>query len=301
MATEGAMSDTITVGTSDEHIREAIRRHALDEAEGPYRAEIAALYETFDAHNAAFFGGELRPVTITISPPQSARAVADAREHSGWGGYQEMRIRPSVVVGEHPTGAYADTPKPGWRMRPGRRGTEGHRRWLSDLVLHEMVHLLLNQRRDPRRNDHKGHGAPYTAECNRVSALLGLPGVKARRRKGEPRELPISPDWPFCVRPGGEHGAYYGDLWERVEVEREAPEEPATAGERMLAIWWHEDTPEGERVRFLRKAGLARVGGVEVIDEPPTEAASPLTERVTINAGKKVCRWRRPRERRASG
>ena len=38
------MSDTITAGTSDEHIREAIRRHALDEAEGPYRAEIAALY-----------------------------------------------------------------------------------------------------------------------------------------------------------------------------------------------------------------------------------------------------------------
>ena len=45
----------------------------------------------FDAHNAEFFGGELRPVTITVSPPQSAKAVADAREHSGWGGYQEMR------------------------------------------------------------------------------------------------------------------------------------------------------------------------------------------------------------------
>ena len=134
MMTKSVMADQ----SGDERIRGLIREHALSAAEGPFKAEIAALYEMFDRHNRAFFGGELKPVTITVSPPQSAKAVADARENSGWGGYQEMRIRPSVVVAEHPTGAYAANPKRGWRMRPGKRGTEDHHRWLSDLVLHEI-------------------------------------------------------------------------------------------------------------------------------------------------------------------
>src|SRR5690349_4138526 len=82
---------------------------------------------------------------------------------------------------------------------------------------------------------------------------MGLAPVKARRRKADPRELPISSDWPFCVRPGGPHGAYYGDLWEKVEVEKEAPEEPATASEKLLAVWRHEDTPDEERLRFWKE------------------------------------------------
>src|ERR671914_804974 len=87
-----------------------------------------------------------------------------------------------------------------------------------------MVHLWLNQIEAPGRHEHQGHGAVFTAECNRIGAELGLPPVRSRRRKGDLRDAPISSQWPFCVRPGGEYGGFYGDLWERVPGEEEEPE-----------------------------------------------------------------------------
>jgi hypothetical protein len=100
---------------------------------------------------------------------------------------------------------------------------------------------------DPHRHEHGGHGRSFTDACNRIGALLGLAPVKARRRKNDPRNLPISSDWPFGVRPGGEHGGFYGDLWERVG----AKEETFDGFAFLCAAWANERVTPEDRVRFL--------------------------------------------------
>jgi hypothetical protein len=250
----------------DEDIRQRVLAFSLEEAEGPDRDVIKACCEAFGRHSAAFWGGELQPVPILITPPTSAHAQADAAEYSGFGCRQQMRIRPACARGAYPTGVV----KPGgWRMRPGHDFAD-RLLWRGDLILHEAVHLWLNQIEAEGRHEHKGHGKPFTAECNRISGLLGLPQVRARRRRGEPRELPISPEWPFCVRPGGEFGGFYGTLWERVDGEVEPPEAPATQLEKLIAIWEHETTTDVDRAAFGRRYGLVEFAYGHVVEPAPT-------------------------------
>jgi hypothetical protein len=203
-------------------IRAAIRDFSLREAEGPDRELIIALYEAFDEHNARFWDSALTPVPILITPPTSPKAFADASEFSGFGCRQQLRMRPACARGVYPIGAYGTAPKPGWRMLPGHP-LKDRLRWLSDVVLHEMVHLWLNQIEHPDRHDHQGHGKPFCAECNRISSMMSpaLPNVVPRRRKGQAASLPIGAQWPHNVRPGGEHGPCYGLLWELISGEEE--------------------------------------------------------------------------------
>jgi hypothetical protein len=85
---------------NDELIREQLRAFSLKDAEGPDRDVIRACYAFFDRHNEAFWGGELRPVPILVTPPTSPRAYADAAEFSGFGCKQQMRVRPTCARGD---------------------------------------------------------------------------------------------------------------------------------------------------------------------------------------------------------
>jgi hypothetical protein len=259
-ARDGTMAD----------IRDQIRTFSLSRAEGPDRETIQTLYRLVDEINQHFFGGKLDPVVILITPPSSARASADAAEFSGFGCRQQMRIRPSVARGGHnserPQGV-----KPFHRMVPGH-ALEDRERYLWDLALHESVHLWLNQVEDPRRHEHQGHGAPFTAECNRIGALLGLDPVVSRRRNKDDARVGISSAWPFCVRPGGAHGAFYGGLWEHVAAEAADPV-PGNDVFDYVAFLRHawtdpRGTDEG-RDAFLREFGLAQVTVAIMPDPPP--------------------------------
>jgi DNA-binding XRE family transcriptional regulator len=74
-----------------------------------------------------------------------------------------------------------------------------------------------------------GHGKDFTAMCNGIGAELGLPPVVIRRRKGDPKNLPICSAWPHNVRPKG----YYGDLWAEITGPTEEGEDLV---ERILAL-----------------------------------------------------------------
>jgi Helix-turn-helix len=233
-------------------IRARIREFSLTEAEGPDASVIAALYRFFDEHNEAFWGGKVHPVPILITPPTSARAYADAAEFSAFGCRQQLRVRPGVARGTHNRTKDQGTTA-FWRMR-GNHAPEGRLRWLSDLVLHEMVHLWLSQIEDPHREEHDGHGRSFTDECNRIGGMLGLPEVQARRRKQDPRDLPISPDWPFCCRPAGMYGRHYLDLWEQVP----AAVQPFDGLAHLVAAWGDERVTDAHRTEFLALNGLVR-------------------------------------------
>jgi hypothetical protein len=193
----------------DEQVRALIRRQAQEAAVGPYAALVTPLYRAFDELNEAYFDGLIRPTAILISPPTSAKAIADACHFSSWAGYFQIRLRPTVVEGRYPAGAYGEKKFAGHRMRPGH-AVEDRLRYLADNLLHEMMHVFLDQQDVPRRDEYKGHGPVFTDLCNAIGAKMGLPKVFVRRRKDDPKSLPLSADWPCCVRPGGEHGSFYG-------------------------------------------------------------------------------------------
>jgi hypothetical protein len=259
-----------TKGGSMPDIRDQIRAFSLSKAEGPDREIIRELYRMFDEHNAAHFGGRLDPVVILITPPTSARASADAAEFSGFGCRQQMRIRPSIARGSH----NADRPqgvKAFYRMVPGH-ALENRLRWLSDLVLHEMIHLWLNQIEDPRRDEHQGHGAPYTAECNRIGGMLGLDPVVSRRRKTDGARVGISSDWPQNVRPGGPHGPFYGTLWEFVPAEAPDPvpdEEPFHGFERARAVIEDPRFTDDDTRQLLKHFSWVQIAVAVMPDLPP--------------------------------
>jgi hypothetical protein len=251
-------------------IREQIRAFSLSRAEGPDREIIQALYRIFDEHNAAFWGGQLDPVVILITPPPSARASADAAEFSGFGCRQQMRVRPNIARGicnsERPQGV-----REFHRMVPGH-ALEERLRWLSDLTLHEMIHLWLNQIEHPGRHEHQGHGAPFTAACNRIGGLLGLEPVVSRRRMKDGARVGISSAWPFYVRPGGMYGGFYGGLWERVVAEAAdpPPDDAAFDGAVFLYSAWTDcRVQDGDRWAFMRRVGLAEIAVAVMPDLPP--------------------------------
>lgn len=185
-------------------------------------------------------------------------------------------MRPACVTGEFPIGAFGDEPRPGWRMRPGHDLADRHR-WLKDVVLHEMVHQRLNQLNHPGRHDQGGHGPAFTAECNRIGEMMGLPAVKPRGRKG--KDIPISSQWPLCVRPSGMYGHYYGDLWEFIEDETR----PLTQFDKLcatfegfVAVWKDPRTTEDDIVRFKERYGLGRKTSDETVRLVITGAAMEL-------------------------
>jgi hypothetical protein len=63
--------------------------------------------------------------------------------------------------------------------------------------------------------------------------------------------LGISAEWPFCVRPGGHHGDFYRDLWEKVDGKVE--EEPFSGFAHLCAAWDDERTTDEDRIRFMER------------------------------------------------
>jgi hypothetical protein len=251
-------------------IRDQIRAFSLSKAEGPDRDIIQALYRMFHEHNAAYWGGRLDPAPILITPPTSARASADAAEFSGFGCRQQMRIRPSFARGIHNSDR-AQGVKAFYRMVPGH-ALEDRERYLSDLALHEMIHLWLNQIDDPKRDEHQGHGAPFTAECNRLGAMLGLDPVVSRRRKTDDARVGISSEWPFCVRPGGAHGPFYDTLWELVPAEAPDPtpgEEAFHGFERAHAVIEDPRFTDDDMRQLLKHFSWVQIAVAAMPDLPP--------------------------------
>jgi SprT-like family len=150
-----------------------VATRAQAEAEGSKL--VAALYAAFDAFNATYFAGELA-APLVVATFTSPRAFADACERDANGLRSIIRMHPSTL----------------------RKGDT----FVADVLLHEMIHVWQFEVAKDREDGYRGHGPKFADKCNELGALLGLPPVSPKGRKG----LPDCASWPLCVRPSG----YYG-------------------------------------------------------------------------------------------
>jgi hypothetical protein len=183
------MQPTIT----DANLRTSFRAFVVDQAEPWHRAHLGRLYTLWDDWNARFFQGRLAPPYILFSPPESARAYGDCAGVSSFGGRAQIRIRPSLLTGTHR------------HLRGGDEFAEGRARFVADVLLHECVHQWHFEITGQTEDSYHGHGPAFAAMCNQIGAALGLPPVRAMKRRGKDKDLPSCAQWPICVR----HPIYY--------------------------------------------------------------------------------------------
>jgi hypothetical protein len=127
---------------------------------------------------------------------------------SSWGGKAEIRLRPSLLTGEHP------------HMRSEQSFQEGRFLFVADVLLHEMVHQYHMEITGQMEDDYHGHGPEFRDVANRIGADLGLPPVRMSKKRGPDKDLPSCAQWPHCVRPSEYYlGAY-------IDPQREREKEP---------------------------------------------------------------------------
>lgn len=164
-----------------------------------------ALYAAVVKYNAEYFGGALLPCFVELTTPGSLRALADYRPRTHEG------VESHIRIGGNAASSIA---------------------LAKDALLHEMVHAYMHEIAEDLEPGYKGHGPKFTAECNRIGALMGLPKVFTKGRGG-----PNSAQWPLCVRPAG----YYGTAEEkpakpRKERKASVPNERDSAGESTAEV-----------------------------------------------------------------
>jgi hypothetical protein len=136
---------------------------SLDDILGELNAEVIELQwldEMFDTLNSAHFKGALPRPTFASANHEGKFAV--------------YVPKPYVAIVFHP------------------RTLEQARRWIADSLLHEMVHMGLD---DGNLNTGQEHGRDFVARANKIGQMLGL--------------RPVSPgtdqaiNWPQSVRKKG--------------------------------------------------------------------------------------------------
>src|SRR5205823_499670 len=106
-----------------------------------------------------------------------------------FGGTCEIRIRPSLLTGEHP------------QVASGPAHREGRMRLVLDVLLHESIHQYAYEVSGQTEDSFHGHGPRFAEHCNRIGESLGLPPVRQAKRRGADKDLPSCAQWPHNVRP----------------------------------------------------------------------------------------------------
>lgn len=188
------MTTTETLPPEAARHRESFAEFVRENATGPYADILKRLYGCFAAWNDTHFHGQLTWPHILLAEPKSSRALGDYAAVSGWGSRGQVRIRPSLYTGEHPS------------LKAGEQFREGRILYVEDVLLHELVHLFTDEILHQDESSYHGHGPGFARECNRIGEAFGLPAVGPKRSG-----LPHCGQWPENVRP---EGYYLGALVE---------------------------------------------------------------------------------------
>ena len=203
-------TETATV-TAASDIPDPVVGHRLDywtwvekHADTASRDILLALRDHWRMCNAEYFGGVMLEPYITLTEPSMPRIYGQCCSISSWGSRLEIRLRPSLLDGTHPD------------MAIGSRHAAGRMAFVKDVLMHEQIHQYVQEHQPHvNENSYHGHGPVFTAHCNRIGAILGLPEVVVRNRSGS--KLAKSPQWPHCVAPPDRYGgAYVADSRSRV-------------------------------------------------------------------------------------
>jgi hypothetical protein len=194
---------------TDRSHREQFADYACHHSEPWHKEHLDRLYALWDTFNRDYWDGRLvKPHILILEPSRPAR-WGDHSPISGWGSKNQIRLRPSLIRGDHP------------RVRAGAQFAAGRALLFDDLLLHESVHQYHDETTGLTEASYRGHGPAFAAECNRIGALLGLPPVRPAKARGKNKHLPSCAHWPFNVRPAG---YYQGALIDQDQGEGDKPE-----------------------------------------------------------------------------
>jgi hypothetical protein len=211
----GVQMSLLEKTTKEAALRSAIREYAR--SQGGYDAR---LYDLWEEWNEEFFEGLLVPPLVQLAEPGQTHCYGDCSNYSGLAGIRSrIRLRPSILAG-----TLRD-------LRHGTRNRQGLRRFLEDVLLHEMIHQWHFEVTDQTDDSYSGHGPAFSQKANEIGALLGLPmvGRTCKKRDHEAKGLPSPSQWPHDVRPEG----YY--LGAHVPARRDKVDRLAREVARLVA------------------------------------------------------------------
>jgi hypothetical protein len=149
-----------------------------DSASDWHREHLERLYAFGISVNRDRFKGACIQPHIVLAEPKMPRALADHAPVSGWGSRNQIRLRPSVITGQHKL------------LKDGDEYAEGRMRFVEDVLLHESVHQYADEVLHNPENSYKGNGPVFAGECIRIGAALGLPPVRPAKARGKLKDLP---------------------------------------------------------------------------------------------------------------
>jgi hypothetical protein len=172
-------------------LRTLIREHARGQ-----EGYDARLYDLWEKWNEEFFEGRMVPSLIQLTDPGQTHCYGYCSTYSGLAGIKSsIKIRRSIL-----DGTLRD-------LEHGSRNPEGLRRFLEDVLLHEMIHQWHFEVTGQGDESYSGHGPAFSATANAIGERLGLPpvGRTCKKRDHEAKGLQSPSQWPHDVRPS----AYY--------------------------------------------------------------------------------------------
>lgn len=177
--------------------REAYQEFVLLESRPWYQQNLGRLYVFWDKWNDDYFGDALVTPYVLFAEPRCPKALGDYARVSGFGGHGQVRLRPSLLTGSHPS------------VKAGAEHAEGRFLFIADVFLHETIHQWQHEVLGDLEDGYHGHGPNFRDQCNRIGAMLGLPPVRTSKARGKDKNLPSCAHWPHCVRPADHYlGAY---------------------------------------------------------------------------------------------
>jgi len=187
--------------------REAYQEFVLLEARPWYQENLGRLYSLWTLWNKDYFGNALVTPYVLFAEPSSPQRLGDYARVSGFGGHGQVRLRPSLLTGSHPS------------VLAGDKYAEGRFRFIADVFLHETNHQWQHEILGNLEDGYHGHGPKFRDQCNRIGALLGLPPVRTSKARGKDKALPSCAYWPHCVRPADYYLGAYPVKEPRKEIE----------------------------------------------------------------------------------
>jgi len=179
-----------TLAWTQEEAERTLRRQIREHARGQEGYD-ARLYDLWEEWNARFFEGLLVPPLVQLAEPGQTHSYGDCCNYSGLAGIRSrIRLRPSILDGTlH-------------NLKHGSRNPEGLRRFLEDVLIHEMIHQYHQEITGENDASWSGHGPAFSAKANEIGEKLGLPPVRRTYKSRDGKE-PSPSQWPHDVRPEG--------------------------------------------------------------------------------------------------
>jgi SprT-like family len=209
----------------DEHLdhRERFVDFVQNEAEPWHREHLGRLYGLWQDWNARHYESVMVPPIIVLNEPGTPQLYGSCGPVSGWGAKSEIRIRPSLLRGTHP------------HLQAGERFEPGRRRFVDDVLLHEMIHQWQQEISGLRDEAYHGHGPAFRDVCNRIGAELGVPPVRTCKQRGADAHLPSCSQWPHNVRPPEHYQGAYGVPAKPAPIRQtfELPADPVLLGQSL--------------------------------------------------------------------